>query len=138
MAGLQVLGCMNPNIEPLNIAAGIVPWMLSAYGNALANAYQILWDAFMKMAFEHWAISLFLVIFFPVASYFWFVTTGKWGWFGRVTYRYLKWGSLFVIGLVFGPKIFANDYFAIVLAVLWIVCYSATGDILKSMRARGV
>jgi len=64
------------------------------------------------------------------------VTTGRWGWLGSVLYNYLYFGTLFVIGLIWGPEIFANDYFEIALVILYIVCFSLVGVILTKTGLR--
>jgi hypothetical protein len=124
------MGTTTPSLLGINFAEQIIPWMLNSIGNATAQAYRTLWDMFMPLLLQHLlAISsiLFLVLLYAAAIAF---TTGRWAFLGSVLYNYLYFGVLFIIGLIWGPEVFANDYFKVVLALLYVVCFYLVGKIL--------
>ena len=114
----------------------LIPWLFQQFGEATAKAFRMIWDIGMAYLAEHWiAVIVGLVVIFLVALIRAFVT-GRWAMLGSVVYNYLYLGALFVIGLIFGPELFANDYFKIALAVLYIVCFILTGIFLNRIGVR--
>src|ERR1700739_2425359 len=93
----------------------LIPWLMAQIGDATAHAYRIIWDAFITLLWQHWVITIVVLVLILVAATIRAVTTGRWGWLGSVLYNYLYFGTLFVVGLIWGPEIFANDYFEIAL-----------------------
>lgn len=114
----------------------LIPWLLKTFGEATAHAYRIIWDAFITLLWQHWIITVCVLILVLVAATVRAVTTGRWGWLGSVLYNYFYFGTLFVVGLIWGPEIFANDYFEIALVILYIVCFSLVGIILTKTGLR--
>jgi len=55
---------------------------------------------------------------------------------GSVLYNYFYFGILFVITLIFGPDVFANDWFKIVLFIIYVVCFISVGKLLKKAGIR--
>lgn len=113
----------------------IIKEMFNAFDNAQKEAYQILWDGLLSFLSSSWlsvigVLFLILVISFIVALF------GRWGMFGSVLYNYLYWGTLFIFGLTFGPKIFANIFIDIALFVLYLVCYKLVGKILDRLNLK--
>jgi hypothetical protein len=101
----------------------LIPQLYQAIGEATAHGYRIIWDAAWPIALQHLqAISGVLVLILVLSAIEAF-TTRRWGWFGSVLYNYLYFGTLILVGFAFGPEIFANDYFKIFLAMLYIVCF---------------
>ncbi len=85
---------------------------------------------------QHWiAILVGLLAIFVVALVRAFVT-GRWAMLGSVVYNYLYFGTLFLIGSIWGPELFANDYFKIVLVILYVVCFILTGKFLSKIGVR--
>lgn len=116
-------------------ATEILDKMLSAIGEAEKEAYQIIWDYLMSFLSENWLkVILFLVALLVIS----FVRAlfGRWGMFGRVMYNYLYWGTLFILGLIFGPKIFANIFIDVLLFILYLICYKLVGKILKILHLK--
>ena len=114
----------------------LIPWMLQQVEESTAQAFRMIWDIVIAYLADH-LIAVILVLFaiFLIALIR-YLTTGRWGTLGSVVYNYLYIGALFLIGTIFGPEIFANDYIKIVLAVLYIVCFIATGMFLRKIGAR--
>lgn len=114
----------------------LIPRMFDQIGIATARAFRMLWDIGMAYLAEHWVVVILgLVVIFFVALIRAFIT-GRWAMLGSITYNYLYFGTLFIIGLVFGPELFANDYFKIFLAILYVVCFILTGKFLTKIGVR--
>lgn len=108
----------------------LIPWMIEQVGIGAAKAARMFWDAGMDYLLDHWiAVSavLFLVLIYAIIRAF----MGHWWILGSVLYNYFYFGVLFLIGLILGPEVFANYYFKLVLAVLYIVCFALVGKILN-------
>lgn len=111
----------------------LIPWMFEQFGIATARTFRMFWDIGMAYLAEHWvSILVFLLAIFVVALIRAFVT-GRWAILGSVVYNYLYFGALFSIGSIWGPEVFANDYFKIVLAILYILCFMFTGYFVRKI-----
>lgn len=130
---------MSPTTTPTfgpDFVKELIPWMIQQYGIATAKAFRMIWDIGMTYFAQHWiAVLLVLLGVFVVALVRAFIT-GRWAMLGSVVYNYLYFGTLFVIGLIWGPELFANDYFKIVLVILYIVCFVITGRFLSKIGVR--
>ena len=114
----------------------LIPWMIEQVGIATAKAFRMFWDIGMAYLAEHWvAVIVGLVVIFLIALIRAFVT-GRWAMLGSITYNYLYFGTLFIIGLIFGPELFANDYFKIFLVILYVICFILTGKFLTKIGVR--
>lgn len=114
----------------------LVPWMIQRFGIATAKAFRMIWDIGMMYLAQHWiavVVGLFAIFIFALVRAF---ATGRWAMLGSITYNYLYFGILFIIGLIFGPELFANDYFKIVLVILYITCFIFTGKFLSKIGVR--
>lgn len=114
----------------------LVPWMFQVFGGATVKAYLMMWNILITYLAQHWVsvlIGLFAVFVIALIRA---VITGRWAMLGSVIYNYLYFGTLFFIGAVFGAGVFANDYFKIVLAVLYVICFITTGVILNKIGIR--
>jgi hypothetical protein len=110
--------------------------LLTQYEEATKKEYRLIWNAFMTYLGQHWLSILLLLLFLLLASAIVAFTTRRWAWFGSVLYNYLYFGALWLIGLMFGPEVFANDYFKIVLVLLYGLCFWLLGRILKKTGLR--
>jgi hypothetical protein len=112
----------------------LVPWMLERMRDGKGFPYVL--DIGMTYLLEHWVavISfLFAVLVYAIIR----ALMGHWWILGSVLYKLLLlYCTLFLIGLIFGPEIFANDYFKIVLFLVYITCYILVGKILKKTGLR--
>lgn len=109
----------------------MVTMIMDTIDKVTKEVYHALWNILIAQIKEHWGfflIILFLVLFFAFLRY---MITGRWAMLGSVIYNYLYFGILFIIGLIFGPEVFANDYFKIVLAILYVVCFTFVGKLFK-------
>jgi hypothetical protein len=106
--------------------------MLAAIGEAQKEAYKTCWDSLILVLKDHWCFALVLLLVLFLVSFFKAIF-GRWGMLGSFLYNVFYFGILFLIGLIFGSDIFANTFFDIFLAVLYIFCYSLVGIILRKM-----
>lgn len=114
----------------------LIPLIFQKFGEATAQAFRMIWDGGIGYLWQHWIVVLiFLFAIFLIALVRAFAT-GRWGMLGSIVYNYLYFGTLFVIGLIFGPETFANDYFKIVLIILYVVCFALTGRFLSKIGVR--
>lgn len=110
--------------------------MIQQFGIATAKAFRMIWDIGIAYLAQHWIAALIgLLAIFIVALIRAFVT-GRWAMLGSVVYNYLYFGTLFLIGSIWGPELFANDYFKIVLVILYVVCFILTGKFLSKIGVR--
>lgn len=108
----------------------VVTLLLDAIDKGTKQAYSLIWTAIKEFLATHWlGVIIFLVIVLTLAILN-YTFTGKWGWLGSVLYNYLYFGVLLIVALIFGSDIFANEYFGIFLAVLYMVCFTLVGIIL--------
>lgn len=92
---------------------------------------QMIWSAALSFITMHWELvmGVFLIIFIIAITKILF---GRWGMLGSVVYNLLYFGTLFVIGLIWGSEIFISDYFKFGCAIiLYPLCYLIVGFILK-------
>jgi hypothetical protein len=107
--------------------------LFKIFNDAQIQAYQALWDGLMIFLSSNWISIIFLLLFFLAVSLIKAIN-GRWGMFGSIIYNYLYWGILFILGLIFGPKIFANTFVDILLFILYIICYWLVGKILRELN----
>ncbi len=70
----------------------------------------------------HWiAIVITLVILFAISILL--ALIGRWGMFGSLLYNFLYFGTLLLVGLIFGPDIFANNCFDLFTFMLYVTCF---------------
>ena len=105
----------------------VVELLLNAIDEGTKQTARMLWSILISFLLEHWIavlVVLFAIFIFALVRAF---ATGRWAMLGSITYNYLYFGILFIIGLIFGPELFANDYFKIVLVILYVTCFILTG-----------
>jgi hypothetical protein len=110
-------------------------WFLDTIQEATIKDIKIFWDWGISYPLAHlWIIIGILLIVLVYAVFRAFM----WHWWvlGSVLYNYLYWGSLLIIGLIFGPEIFASSYVDVGLFILYILCYIIVGKILKTTGIR--
>ncbi len=93
--------------------------------------YQALWDMLITLIKEHWGFFLVVLFLILLVAFIRYMITGRWAILGSIIYNYLYFGILFIIGLIFGPDIFASDYIKILLTIVYIVCYTFVGKIFR-------
>ncbi len=110
--------------------------VLELFPQGMKVGVNMAWDAFMIIFNHHWKafLLLFFVIFFAVIIK---AMIGKWGALGSFLYHFFYFGTLFVIGLIWGPEVFINDIFGLACAViLYPLCYIFVGWIINKAGFR--
>lgn len=124
---------MGTTTQPLgaDFPAQMVTMFLNTLQEATVKAYLMLWGILITFLKEHWlGVGEILLSLLGVALLV-FLLTGRWAMLGSVLNRYFFFGILFIIGLIFGPEVFANDYFEIVWAIVGIIAFVIVGKIFK-------
>ena len=101
--------------------------------NETKQAVGMLWSVFLSYLTAHWLaiIAILFVIFVALTIK---AMMGRWGSLGSFIYNFLYFGTLLIIGLIWGPEVFLGDFFkAACTVLLYPICYLITGFILKKM-----
>lgn len=109
--------------------------LLNAVDEAQKETAKMFWDFLIKFLSEHW-LPVIGILFAVLMISFIIALFGRWAMFGSVLYHYLYFGTLFILGLIFGPGIFVNIFIDILLVVLYVVCFKLVGKILKGIGFR--
>jgi hypothetical protein len=114
-----------------NFAESIVTMFSDAIGEGTKQAAHILWGILISFLKDHWlAVMIALLIVFIIVTFK--AMFGRWGSLGSFLYNFFYFGTLFIIGLIWGPGVFVNDIFNAVCAViLYPICYLVVGIILE-------
>lgn len=114
----------------------VIKQMLAAIDQGIKNGYHLAWDILVSFLANHLlSVILFLALILVLATIRAF--QGYWGMLGRVLYSYLFFGTLFIIGLIKGPNVFASEYLEITsIIVLYPLCYFVVGYILNRLGFR--
>ena len=111
----------------------LISLMMQKIEESTKQTYHMMWDVMMNYLAQHWVAVLFAVFVIAFVRAF---VTGRWAMLGSVVYNYLYFGTLFVVGNIFGADLFANDYFKIILVILYVVCFILTGKFLTKIGVR--
>lgn len=124
---------MDASNTPILIATDMGPWLIQTFSEAIPKSYRMVWDAFMPFLAENWAwIILGLFIVFTYVSIKAFM--GRWGALGSFLYNFFYFGIVFVIGLIWGPEVFAGDLFKLACTIiLYPICYWVSGFLMDKM-----
>ena len=124
---------MGTTTQPLGIdfPKQIVTMITDAIDKVTKEIYQALWDMLITLIKEHWGFFLVVLFLVLLAAFIRYMITGRWAILGSIIYNYLYFGILFIVGLIFGPHIFASDYIKILLTIVYIVCYTFVGKIFR-------
>jgi lipopolysaccharide export LptBFGC system permease protein LptF len=88
------------------------------------------WDSVLSNLTQYW-IQLAFILFVLFIILFIKAKLGRWGSLGSYLYNVFYFGTLFILGLIFGPGFFTSDYFKPLCAViLYPLCYWLVGRIL--------
>lgn len=104
--------------------------LLENIDKGMKQGAHMLWDILIFFLKGHWLgfLILLFVIFISVTLK---AMMGRWGGLGSFLYNLFYFGTLFIIGSIWGPEVFVNDYFnAACTVILYPICYYITGVIL--------
>lgn len=119
-----------------DFAKDLLGLLFGAIEESTKMAYRMLWNVLMAFLREHGALTIgtLFILFFIVSIK---AMMGRWGALGSFLYNLFYFGTLFVIGLAWGPDVFADDVFNLACAViLYPICYIAVGTILDNTGIR--
>lgn len=112
----------------------IFDMFFKAIGDATKDAYKIIWDFSMSFLSENWRQVLLFLLVMLVVVYLEAIITGRWAKLGSTIYNYLKYAILCIVGLIFGPVVFAGNIWTIIsVALVFPFCYWLTGKILRKL-----
>lgn len=114
----------------------LIPWFLKMIDDSTRQAYRMIWSYLIQYLKEHWGFVIIALVSILVLALIEYLITGRWKTLGRVLYSYFYWGIVFVITLIFGPEVFANDWFKIVLVLVYGVSFYAVGKLLVKTGIR--
>lgn len=101
----------------------IIPQMMQMFAEATAKAYHMIWGIFMTFLAQNWLWVIAFLVMILVFSFLEYLMTGRWANLGSVLYSYTYYGILFLIGLIFGPETFANDWIGLILLIVYMVSF---------------
>ena len=110
--------------------------MFQAVDDGTKMAVHMLWDALIYFLIHDWLLVLGILTFFLLISILEFFMTGRWAMLGSVLYHYFYYGILFLIGLIFGPDIFTNDWADLLFFVVYAVSFIWVGILLTRVGIR--
>ncbi len=126
--------------QPLDFAKDMTSWFIKAMLNAIdegtKQAYRIISDALIEFLAEHWLYTIGILAVILIYAFMKFIFTGRWKTLGSVLYTYTYYGILFIISLIFGPEVFANDWFKLVLFLAYVISFVWVGYILDKSKIR--
>ena len=123
---------MNPSHD---FTKQIVDILLGAIPKGTVWAFQFVWNLAISFLLSHLLATIAILVIVLVYAFFKAVM-GHWWVLGRVLYTYLYWGSVLIIGSIFGPEIFASTYADIGLFILYIICFILVGKILNKTKLK--
>ncbi len=127
---------MNATNTPIIFATELGPWFLNLVAEATPKAFRMVWDIFVPFLAANWGwvlLTLFVVFTYVSIKAF----AGRWGSLGSFLYNFFYFGTLFIVGLIWGPEVFAGDLFkAACTIILYPVCYWLSGYIMRKMGVR--
>ncbi len=111
--------------------ANLIP---STIEQGTKQAAEMLWLVVLSLLADHWLLVmsvLFIILITATAK----AMFGRWGLLGSVLYNFFYFGTLFVIGVIWGPQVFVSDYFNFAgTALFYPICYFIVGLILRKFR----
>ena len=108
----------------------------NAFSDGLIQVVSFLWSIFLSLLKAHWLV-LMIVLFVAFVATILKAMTGRWGTLGSLLYNSFYFGALFVIGLIWGPEVFINDFWNVAFAViLYPISYYVVGLVLDKIGVR--
>lgn len=104
---------------------------LNAIKEGEKNGYKMIWDIILNFISQNTLYVILTLVLVLSIAFVDYKISGRWRSLGSVLYNYFYFGSLFIITLIFGPEIFANDLIKIGTFALYITCFILVGKVLK-------
>lgn len=128
---------MTATSTPLSdLPQQVIALLLNAIDEGNKQAAHWLWDGLQTFLIAHWLLFIGgLFLLFVIATFK--AMMGRWGSLGSLLYNFFYFGTLYIIGLIWGPEVFVNDLFNAACAIiLYPVCYLLVGWILDKTGLR--
>ncbi|MDB5190003.1 MAG: hypothetical protein JWN49_329 [Parcubacteria group bacterium] len=129
---------MNATTSPLgpDFIKQVVDLLTIGIAQATAHAYRMMWDILLSFLAQHWLGTLITLICILLLAILEYIITHRWAALGSVLYNYFYFGLMFIIGLIGGPELYANDYFPIIATIVYLISFSIVGFILVTSGIR--
>lgn len=113
------------------IAAHTIGLFMDALEKGILDGIRMVWHIVISLLKEHLLLIAVVVLVLLAVALF-KAMMGRWGMLGSVLYNLIYGTALLLIGFIWGPEVFVNDYFNLICAVLlYPICYFLVGIILK-------
>ncbi len=129
---------MNSTSTPLgaDFPKQVVELLFNAIDEGTKQAARMLWNILTTFLSEHW-LAVLLILFVMFVAVTLKAMMGRWGSLGSFLYNFFYFGTLLIVGLIWGPEVFVDDYFNAACAViLYPICYVISGMVLDKMGVR--
>lgn len=123
---------------PNDFAKKFIEQLFGAIEVATKKGYAMIWDLVKYVLSEHLWLVLGFLFFILLASFIEYVFTGRWKKLGSVLYTYFYGFIMFLVALIFGTDVFANDWFAIIALLIYAFCFWLVGRVLESVHVKKV
>jgi len=108
--------------------------ILKLLEDGLIEGVKLAWSWLLDVLIKDWKFFMttyFIILFISTLK----AMIGRWGALGSILYNTFYFGTLFILGLIFGPQIFIDDVFKMACTIiLYPTCYLLVGLILDKVR----
>jgi hypothetical protein len=116
-----------------NISVQMVDMIKTSMESSMKMVDNIMWSTLLSYLAAHWMATI-LTLFVVFVFVFIKAKLGRWGSLGSFLYNFFYFGTLFVIGLIWGPGVFLGDWFKVACtALLYPICYFLSGYVMEKM-----
>jgi hypothetical protein len=116
-----------------NISVQMVDMIKTSMESSMKMVANIMWSTLLSYLAAHWMATI-LTLFVVFVFVFIKAKLGRWGSLGSFLYNFFYFGTLFVIGLIWGPGVFLGDWFKVACtALLYPICYFLSGYVMEKM-----
>jgi hypothetical protein len=116
-----------------NIPHQLFDMLEASIASGTKMAANIMWSSLLSYLAAHW-IATILTLFVVFVFVFVKAKLGRWGSLGSFLYNFFYFGTLFIIGLIWGPEVFLGDWFKVACtALLYPICYFLSGYLMEKM-----
>lgn len=126
----------TPSLVGFELIKDLIPWMFKAFEEAKAQEFRMIWNVTVPYVLQHLLEVIGILLIILLVAFLTWLVTDRWFMLGRVLYTYLHGGVLLLIGVIWGPELYANDIFEIINLVTYMICFIFVGTILDRIGAR--
>jgi hypothetical protein len=111
---------------------GVYDGFIKLVAEKTEEVFRFIFNAIQSFVIENWYYILIVFLILLVIS---LITHNK-RMLGSLLYSFLYYSILYLIVLIFGSEIFASDWIKIVLFILYLICFTFVGKILRLLSLR--